>query len=785
MRRRALPGTVSGATLAVIILLCALLPRLLDRSPFITWDELAWVYRSAHFLDALADGRWEKTYLTGHPGVTTMWSGALGLAVGRLNSSAVAEGARQVAAAKAMHAHDVALLRALGPLLPTAQWPLATAVSLAIAGVFAILAQTIGVRAAAVGSLLLALSPFYIAHSRVLHTDALTATWALLAIVAAHASREGPRPLAWAALSGACAALAALSKTPGALVSIVALGTIITATKTRNRAIRAAVIWGVAAIATGFILWPALWAAPVQTLRDVILTALGYAERPHESGFFLGEAGGEYDWRFYPLVVALRSTPITLSGLIALGLGWRWTRPEERSLAKALLTWALFYLAAMTLTAKKFDRYALPALIGLDLMAGLGWATLARQARHALHTRGRAVAMATVAIAVTGQGLCAWPMHPYYISFYNPLAGGAAVAVRTIPVGWGEGIEQAADYLNRLPDAEEKEVAAWAVVGLAPRFHGRVRTLSEQSLLTADYAVLYIGDVQFRSPHYDRFYGAKEPIYTVREHGITYAWVYANDAYQPYLAELLVHIGRDDYVVFGEPSQLSAHWPDDRPKIVLSNESDARALSQIPGAARVWYVDHEPDDPDEPDPIRLRLEVSGAQMDHVTLGPIAVTGFQIQPEGMADETVLRALDVAFGGQIALTRLELSGEEIAPGQALHVNLWWRAQGQPDADYTAFVHLVNDRGERVAQMDRRLADAAGRGSSAWQPGDQAVTSQVLRIEEDTPPGTYRLLVGLYRLDTDERLIVQGGELDQNDTAAVLARIVIRPAVTPPAP
>ncbi|MBC7317602.1 MAG: hypothetical protein H5T70_14360, partial [Chloroflexi bacterium] len=49
-------------------------------SAFVTWDEPAWVYRSVAFLTALRRGDWALTLQTGHPGVLTMWSGALSLA---------------------------------------------------------------------------------------------------------------------------------------------------------------------------------------------------------------------------------------------------------------------------------------------------------------------------------------------------------------------------------------------------------------------------------------------------------------------------------------------------------------------------------------------------------------------------------------------------------------------------------------------------------------------------------------------------------------------------------
>ncbi len=45
----------------------------------------------------------------------------------------------------------------------------------------------------------------------------------------------------------------------------------------------------------------------------------------------------------------------------------------------------------------------------------------------------------------------AW-YHPYYLSYYNPLLGGGAVAQRTLLIGWGEGMDQAGAWLREQPD---------------------------------------------------------------------------------------------------------------------------------------------------------------------------------------------------------------------------------------------------------------------------------------------------------------------------------------------
>ena len=61
------------------IVAATLIPRLLHLDTFLTLDESLWLIRSRDLLFALLGQDWANTFQTGHPGVTTMWGGFLGL----------------------------------------------------------------------------------------------------------------------------------------------------------------------------------------------------------------------------------------------------------------------------------------------------------------------------------------------------------------------------------------------------------------------------------------------------------------------------------------------------------------------------------------------------------------------------------------------------------------------------------------------------------------------------------------------------------------------------------
>ena len=65
--------------LALLLVLVALPPRLLETDRFVTTDELFWIGRSAAFGRAIETGQLGQTFQTGHPGVTAMWTAWLGM----------------------------------------------------------------------------------------------------------------------------------------------------------------------------------------------------------------------------------------------------------------------------------------------------------------------------------------------------------------------------------------------------------------------------------------------------------------------------------------------------------------------------------------------------------------------------------------------------------------------------------------------------------------------------------------------------------------------------------
>jgi hypothetical protein len=117
----------------------------------------------------------------------------------------------------------------------------------------------------------------------------------------------------------------------------------------------------------------------------------------------------------------------------------------------------------------------------------------------------------------------------------------------------------------------------------------------------------------------------------------------------------------------------------------------------------------------------------------------------------------RRLETEFGPAIKLVGYDLPSATVAPGETLHVNLYWQALESPAKDYRAFVHLT-DGATLWGQQDD--APACRLPTSIWRPGQQSLGQFRLPVSPDTPPGRYPLIVGLYKADTLERLKVTAG-------------------------
>jgi len=104
------------------------------------------------------------------------------------------------------------------------------------------------------------------------------------------------------------------------------------------------------------------------------------------------------------------------------------------------------------------------------------------------------------------------------------------------------------------------------------------------------------------------------------------------------------------------------------------------------------------------------------------------------------------------------------------------LEWRATAPCERDYTTFVHLLDEHGRIVAQTDSQPRD--GRyPTSIWGPGEVVPDQYAIIVPPDLPPGEYGMVVGMYHLESGERLPVRSVAGTATGDSVELARIEVR--------
>ncbi len=529
----------------LLVLLAALTPRAVSLGSFVTADEPTWLERSIWFVAGIAqgdDGLLRRAIygdLVGAPasalpGLLPMPLPLVGLGTTAFLTSALTGGVTP-----GQHTYSDTIV-----LLGQTAWFTALLTSGAVVAAYGLLCPLWGRPTALLAALALALDPYFIGLSRVVGVDALLAAFMLLAAVALFRAASGSgRARFWGLLlAGACAVLALLTKMPALFLwpfagVVATYGALVAPARRRWLLTSLAIMLVALAVGLGALLLA--WPNPAQALETLVDAVGAGVTQVHEGGSYaFGAPGRPLDASFYVWVLALRATPFTLVGLIlaffaGLAAIRRWREPEVGTVL-LLVIYLVGFWAMMTLGAKKQDRYILPALLVLDLLAAWGWwqalrwglGRLPRLQDHA-HRWALSGGIALL-LLVTPFWL---RLHPYYLAAYNPLLGGSKTAAWVYAVGWGEGLEQASAYLQAAhPDPADVVVAAHMAQALGAEFPGFVVPLTTDTQYVADHVVLYYADALRNVPEpwvIDRF-RSQTPAFIAWIDGVPYAGVYRN-----------------------------------------------------------------------------------------------------------------------------------------------------------------------------------------------------------------------------------------------------------------
>lgn len=787
-RRAALRRLVDSPwLLALAIGLLALLPRLTDLDVFVGPDEFSWVTRPAAFAAALASGDLAQTYQTEHPAVPLMWLEAAGTGLGAWlgggDWAAVLDPPRTMAA--------LAARRAI----------VAGANTVLLVGAVLLVRAIFGANVAWLTGLLVAFDPFILTESRALRIEGLVTGFNTLALLALLLYLK-TRRLGAVALVGLLTGLALLSKISA--VALLPVGGLVigltpllapgspAATRWRQ-AVQAVLLWGGVILLTIFGGWPALWVAPGEVAQRMFgyIFSRAAGEGGSSESFFWGQAlpdNADPGPFFYPVVLLYRTTPLLWAGLLALlPLIWPGRRFQRTTLLMigVIGLYCLVYLAVITRAEIKFDRYTIPMLPALYVLAALGLVTAWRAWVGRWPGLARLGGLAA-GLLLLNQVALAWPHHPYYYTYWNPLLGGIAHAVQVLPVGiGGEGLDQVAAYLNSLPNADQIKLASANSQKLRPLLKGQ--TLAMENLdggwVQGDYALTYISQVQREKHAADilTYLARREPVYTLTLAGFEYGWLYPGPAAQFYggghkLEGRGTLFGYDldrTELTAGETLAVTLYWRNegqresDRFFVRLMDVDGyvwAEAIAQPrPGFETAARTENEiveseatltlpPGMPPGEYFFKPGFRTDSGQIIGYFVLPEDVPRLQVSPsrEPAAPVEPPQPRRLAVNGELELLGYGLSADTVSPAGELWLTLYWQAGQTISHDYVILLRLLDARDEELAFWLGRPV-RSGYPTTEWQAGQPVQDPWRLTLPPEAGPGRYQLEIALFEAES----------------------------------
>lgn len=817
----------SGWAFALFIFVLAFVPRALSLNAISIIDEFHWQKGTPDFVNGLLSRDFSSTYCRYHPAVTDMWLIAIGLGFKYL--TLLLEGNNPVG-------FQTFLEQSTFPGYPNADFllaerlPFALVASISVVLIHFLARKLFGNPVAWLGAGLLALDPFYISHSRVVTPDGLLTSFMTLSILSFIVYWVRERSQYYVVLSGFAAGLAFLTKLPAALL-IPMVGALTVAmglweirklgrpwSQTSLRFLGDLAIWGGVALLTFFCLWPAMWVAPVGTIRRIVADVIEDTSGGWNQ-FFMGRRTNNPGLLFYPVVLLFRTTPLTLIGTVASLIFFsRETHITHHALRIThhalvmLVICVLLFTLAMSFGPTKFDRFLLPIFPSLDILAALGLCALANKVYSRLErNKGRPREasyqglLATVCmIVLVIQAGFALPQHPYFFSFYNPLVGGSVQAPKILSIGWGEGLEQAAKYLNG-KNAAELKAAVQYQASFGPYFAGQTLAMSRTyptaawAWLPADYIVFYINDDQRDRPDpaVASYFRSLELEHTVNAKGLEYVQIYRGPKFilseettpqypaQTDRAGKILLLGYDLYgpAESGDTLQVIAYWQ----CLEKMNEDYSIYVRLEDEAGHLWgQTDNWPAQGflptshwsegiivrDEYDieilagtpPGDYGLEVGMYSV--LDEGETRVLGHweapqrtvrvvkPLTPPSVESLEVQNPMQKSLGGQVELLGYNLSSTALRPGDPLPLSLFWRAESDLDEDYFVLLRL-QDEGDTSWTLHRERPASGSYPTTLWEQGEVVREQLDVRIPADVPHGRHTLMVGLADVGSGEEV------------------------------
>lgn len=168
-----------------------------------------------------------------------------------------------------------------------------------------------------------------------------------------------------------------------------------------------------------------------------------------------------------------------------------------------------------------------------------------------------------------------------------------------------------------------------------------------------------------------------------------------------------------------------------------------------------------------------RERLSSVSSDGQPLELVLVDRIKVQPREPIAVAIDAGVNATVDDQMRLLDARLNPTSVSRGGTASLKLVWQALRVPDADYTVFVHVLDADGTQVAQGDSQPLD--GRyPTSFWDADEVVIDTHRIEVPQSLPPGAYDVNVGVYLLETLERLPIE----DDLDASVYVATLTVQP-------
>jgi len=389
-------------------------------------DAHFWYTRTQNFTKALIKGDFAKTYQNPKPGVTVMWLSGIFLEI------------FLTAYTKLYHFRPLIYTYETFPYIDfVVKLPLVILAFVSILVWYRFLTKKSHL-VALLALTFLAFQPYYIGISRYFHGDGTLTAFMLLAVIYLWKYTDDRRSFQLI-LSGIFSGLALLTKMQGFfLFGYIPLVLLIEAIKQRRKSyllIKDLAIWACVTLLTFFVLFPAMWVKPLDTLKSMYAEAQVITEEGKNG---VNEGLLVY-WTSIPMIFSLPSLIFFLIGTVFIVIQLRIGKSLDKVFVYSLV-FIFFYLVQVLVVYQKSERYLLPLFPFVCLISSYGlYCAVNKLSENA---------KATISIAF------------FALSFGHALSFSPHYTAMAEKAPWGSLYSEAADYLNRKPNAKHLEVLA-------------------------------------------------------------------------------------------------------------------------------------------------------------------------------------------------------------------------------------------------------------------------------------------------------------------------------------